>query len=297
VARRSIYSARQSSPSTYDTSFADFLDSIPQLVGQYQQNKLALEQQDFNNEMRVANLIPPSSRAEVFSTSKNPQIRSVGKALKEEEDSYQSVLNSFDPDLSGDEKINKYKELLISPFVANNPSRIKQVEEKIEALNKNKTSASVESWVKKNPGSFGELMKGLAKSNPSKAMEEIIKKEQGSKKMYRDALGFMRYLEDNQRVNPNIAKAVSPRAQVDALTKQLDVASRNVMFFQGDRNSTEYSDLVNIQNQISKRIDKLLNPTTATPFTTSFKNRIGNIDLNSSEADSTQVVNKIPVEY
>ena len=46
VARRSIYSARQSSPSTYDTSFADFLDSIPQLVGQYQQNKLALEKQE-----------------------------------------------------------------------------------------------------------------------------------------------------------------------------------------------------------------------------------------------------------
>ena len=93
MARRSIYSARQSSPSTYDTSFADFLDSIPQLVGQYQQNQLALEKQrlvnkryndsierqkkqtEFKNELDLINLIPDYLRSSVMQTSYKSKVR------------------------------------------------------------------------------------------------------------------------------------------------------------------------------------------------------------------------------
>ncbi len=46
MARRSIYSRRQSMPAgTYDTPLADFLDAIPGYVNQYQQNQLQLNKQ------------------------------------------------------------------------------------------------------------------------------------------------------------------------------------------------------------------------------------------------------------
>ena len=46
MARRSIYSRRQSMPAgTYDTPLADFLDALPQYVNQYQQNQLQLDKQ------------------------------------------------------------------------------------------------------------------------------------------------------------------------------------------------------------------------------------------------------------
>jgi hypothetical protein len=47
MARRSIYSRRQSMPAgTYDTPLADFLDALPQYINQYQQNQLALQRQE-----------------------------------------------------------------------------------------------------------------------------------------------------------------------------------------------------------------------------------------------------------
>jgi len=46
MARRSIYSRRQSMPAgTYETPLADFLDALPQYINQYQQNQLALQRQ------------------------------------------------------------------------------------------------------------------------------------------------------------------------------------------------------------------------------------------------------------
>ena len=55
MARRSIYSRRQSMPAgTYDTPLADFLDALPQYVNQYQQNQLAQkryqDELDYRNE-------------------------------------------------------------------------------------------------------------------------------------------------------------------------------------------------------------------------------------------------------
>jgi hypothetical protein len=47
MARRSIYSRRQSMPAgTYETPLADFLDALPQYVNQYQQNQLAIQRQE-----------------------------------------------------------------------------------------------------------------------------------------------------------------------------------------------------------------------------------------------------------
>jgi len=47
MARRSIYSRRQSMPAgTYETPLADFLDALPQYINQYQQNQLALKRQE-----------------------------------------------------------------------------------------------------------------------------------------------------------------------------------------------------------------------------------------------------------
>ena len=47
MARRSIYSRRQSMPAgTYETPLADFLDALPQYINQYQQNQLALQRQE-----------------------------------------------------------------------------------------------------------------------------------------------------------------------------------------------------------------------------------------------------------
>ena len=60
MARRSIYSRRQSMPAgTYETPLADFLDALPQYINQYQQNQLAQKRYqdeiDYRNERaRVA---------------------------------------------------------------------------------------------------------------------------------------------------------------------------------------------------------------------------------------------------
>ena len=47
--RRTIYSADQASPSTYDTTFADFLDRIPQLIGGFQENQIKLGRQQLED--------------------------------------------------------------------------------------------------------------------------------------------------------------------------------------------------------------------------------------------------------
>jgi hypothetical protein len=83
VSRRSIYSARQSSPSTYDTSFADFLDSIPQLVGQYQQNQLAFERQKLADK-----------RYEDARTAKKEQYENA--LIQQEFDNHMKIYNSLD---------------------------------------------------------------------------------------------------------------------------------------------------------------------------------------------------------
>jgi hypothetical protein len=47
--RRTIYSADQASPSTYDTTFEDFLNSLPQYVNQFQENQIKLGRQQLED--------------------------------------------------------------------------------------------------------------------------------------------------------------------------------------------------------------------------------------------------------
>lgn len=194
--RRTIYSADQASPSTYDTTLADFLDRIPQLVGQYQQNQLQLdrqkladkryedekkfrdikysdqkEQQEFTNELNLIQTVPQGMRSGVMKTSPDPKISALGDEYSEQESAIQDLLN---PNIEN-ENLKYFKSQKTNPAILNNPTALKQLNSKIESLERKGYEDAVGKWIEENPNDPKAKALSLTyKIDPKKSFESII---------------------------------------------------------------------------------------------------------------------------
>ncbi len=275
VARRSIYSTRQSSPSTYDTSFADFLDSIPQLVGQYQQNQLALEKQrlvnkryndsierqkkqtEFKNELDLINLIPDYLRSSVMQSSDNSKVRDLGNQISIQDNLIEEALNPKE-----EKEIDYYSELKNNPSIANNKTRLKQIDNKIAKIKEKNYIASIEKFIKENPKDPRvPFIESTYKLEPERTLQSLVPRREATKS----------------------ADSFSP-AQLKELYENTLEAAKSIR-------GTDPEGFA----RLKKKADEILTYRLSlvdVPFSDLPKNT----NLNSSEVDSTRVV-KIPVEY
>ena len=176
---RTIYSRRQRlAPGQYDTPFADFLDNLPGYVNQFQQNQLALgqqqfqqnkyandtlrqiridrqnkEHQDYRDELESIKLLPESLRPEAYATSKIPTIKSMGEKTKQASQNFANLLRPIDKDWvdnpSGE--IEYLEGLLEDPTISPYPKRIEQIEDRIGRLKPKLIRKQINTWAQKNP--------------------------------------------------------------------------------------------------------------------------------------------------
>ena len=187
--RRTIYSADQASPSTYDTTFADFLDSIPNKLLQWEQMKLQRadiedrkqfrnikysdqkKQQEFTNELNLIQTVPQSMRSSVMKTSPDPKISALGDEYSEQESAIQDLLN---PEIIND-NLEYFKKQKNNPAILNNPTALKQLNSKIESLERKGYEDAVGKWIEENPDDPKAKALSLTyKIDPKKSFESII---------------------------------------------------------------------------------------------------------------------------
>ena len=187
--RRSIYTADQASPSTYDTTFADFLDRIPDKLLQWEQMKLQRadiedkkqfrdikysdqkEQQEFTNELNLIQTVPQGMRSGVMKTSPDPKISALGDEYSEQESAIQDLLN---PNIEN-ENLKYFKSQKTNPAILNNPTALKQLNSKIESLERKGYEDAVGKWIEENPNDPKAKALSLTyKIDPKKSFESII---------------------------------------------------------------------------------------------------------------------------
>jgi len=202
MAKRSIYSSRQRmAPGQYETPLADFLDQLPGYINQYQQNQLTLNkrkleerrynnsilrqtrldnesktQKEYQSEVDAIKLLPESLRAGAYATSNIPRLKAIGTKIKEDESSFNDLLNREDIDYINNpvKEIKSLRELLLSPEISKYPNRVDQINEKIKILTPIASSKEVENFIKNNPNDLRvPELTSLYKINPVKALESI----------------------------------------------------------------------------------------------------------------------------
>ena len=146
---RSIYSRRQRmAPGQYDNPFADFLDSLPGYINQFQRNQLELgkqqladkryddaqEQQVFRNELTLINSLPESARAKAMLSSENEDIQEAGRTVEKESNAFDAMLQPPDPYADGNDLLSYYNSLEVHPSVRGNKARLDQVREKKRSI-------------------------------------------------------------------------------------------------------------------------------------------------------------------
>jgi hypothetical protein len=182
MARRSIYSRRQSMPAgTYDTPLADFLDALPQYINQYQQNQLrmkqyedTIKQREYNNELNLYRLLPDEVRSEAMSKSDNEEISQIGTKAVNNKKAFLDQLNFTDINKSDVEMLDYYDNLLTSPNVAGNTKRENQIKNKIISQQNKIKKESIKQYYDNNPDSkFKDLDLQRAQYEPDEVIKDL----------------------------------------------------------------------------------------------------------------------------
>ncbi len=186
---RSIYSRRQRlGPARYDNPLADFLERLPDYYSQFQRNELALKQQDlmnkryedsqkqqaYRNELTLINSLPESARAKAMLSSENEDIQEAGRAVEEESNAFDSMLNPSEVSESDSQQLDYYNNLLNNPSVRNNQARINQVKGRIKSVTNNLLQSQVQEWYnsnKDNPNA--KIILQQSQYDPSGAIKNI----------------------------------------------------------------------------------------------------------------------------
>jgi len=165
---RTIYSRRQRlAPGQYDTPFADFLDNLSGYVNQFQQNQLALgqqqfqrlkyndakEQQKYTNELNVFKLLPQDQRLNAMSTSKIPDIKAIGDKGKEQRQAFTDQINEVYTDNVGDSSaiLTGLEGLLSNPDIRSNETRTSQIQDHIDREKPKVIRQQINTWAQENP--------------------------------------------------------------------------------------------------------------------------------------------------
>ena len=105
------------------------------------------ERQAYQDELNTLKLIPEHLRSQVMSKSQYENIRNAGEQINTENKAFQNLLNPVGID-TNIEYFNKIKE---APSIANNPSRIAQIDKQIEKIVNSNNVRAVEEYYKNNP--------------------------------------------------------------------------------------------------------------------------------------------------
>ena len=279
---RSIYSRRQRlGPASYETPLADFLDRLPDYFNQYQQMELARDRQrlaekrydeqqerqaildqqrnedrKYRKEVMLINSLPESARAKAMLSSENKNIQEAGRAVEEESNAFDAMLNPSDMSEPENQQLEYYKNLLNSPSVRNNQARINQVEGKIKSLNNNLLQSQVQTWYdsnKNNPNA--KIILQQSQYDPSGAIKNITTlKDPKERKIIKDVSGYSYYEDTKERVFPDAVKEAPKGATIKGLETALSSIDRELMIF---RSSMTPEQVLKKEKDRTAILDKL----------------------------------------
>ena len=112
-----------------------------------EQLRINEERQKYQDELSTLRLIPEHLRSQVMSKSEYENIRNAGEQINTENKTFQNLLNPVGID-TNIEYFNKIKE---TPSIANNPSRIAQIDKQIERIVNNNNVKAVKEYYKNKP--------------------------------------------------------------------------------------------------------------------------------------------------
>ncbi len=268
---RSIYSRRQRlGPARYDNPLADFLERLPDYYSQFQRNELALKQQDlmnkryedsqkqqaYRNELTLINSLPESARAKAMLSSENEDIQEAGRAVEEESNAFDSMLNPSEVSESDSQQLDYYNNLLNNPSVRNNQARINQVKGRIKSVTNNLLQSQVQEWYnsnKDNPNA--KIILQQSQYDPSGAIKNITTlKDPKERKVVTDASGYKRYLDTGERAFPDVVKEAPKGATIKGLEAALSSIDRELMIF---RSSMTPEQVLEKEGDRTRILDKL----------------------------------------
>ena len=272
---RTIYSRRQRlAPGQYDTPLADFLRNLPDYFNQYQQNQLALErqkiqtkryedaqkQQEFRNDISLANLLDGSSQTKFLKSSKDPRLQNIGNQRESSENTFQEILNSGNMSESDIENINFFKESLNDPNIRGNKERENQIKSQIKTLQDKSLLQSLESSIGDREDNVLKIIMAKGKSGDvSGAYEDFLEFEKKTinrkRKTAKGRDNVLRYVDDGTPVFRNIPMTATPSAQVEYVQTELKEVRRSLRT--KDKNSKEYQDLLDREKDLVNRADVL----------------------------------------
>mgnify|MGYP003114003911 CR=1 FL=1 len=306
---RSIYSRRQRmAPGQYDNPLADFLDNLPGYVNQFQQNQLALgrqqlqeqmyqdsqKQQAYRNELTLINSLPESARSKAMLSSENEDIQEAGRAVEEESNAFDSMLNPSEVSESDSQQLDYYNNLLNNPSVRNNQARINQVKGRIKSVTNNLLQSQVQEWYnsnKDNPNA--KIILQQSQYDPSGAIKNITTlKDPKKREIIADASGYKRYSDTGERVFPSVVKEAPKGATIKGLEAALSSIDRELTFF---RSGMTPEQVLEKEGDRTRILDKLQALT--------LDNQAGGLTMplpGSSTAESTRTrfpgMNQAPAE-
>jgi len=256
---RSIYSRRQRlGPARFDNPLADFLDRLPDYYSQFQRNELALKQQDlmnkryedsqkqqaYRNELTLINSLPESARAKAMLSSENEDIQEAGRAVEEESNAFDSMLNPSEVSESDSQQLDYYNNLLNNPSVRNNQARINQVKGRIKSVTNNLLQSQVQEWYnsnKDNPNA--KIILQQSQYDPSGAIKNITTlKDPKKREIIADASGYKRYTDTGERAFPDVVKQPPLTAVIRGLTSALSSLDRELTFGRVRMSANEVSE-------------------------------------------------------
>ena len=274
MARRSIYSREQRlAPGTYENPLADFLNSLPDYINEFQQNQLKLgrqqledkryedtkTQREYTNELNLYKLIPEHARAKVMKTSENTGISEIGDKLEEEATAFQNVLNPTEG--TDAENLIKYKEALKAPNNINNPTRQKQLKAEIKKLTNASYVKSINDYYNENPDDkLKEINLQRAQYEPEEVIKDINKQAiesiTGTRETIKLADGYMYYKDTLTRVKPEIKMRVPAGQQIEAVQALYDGA-RSDLRFSKDLSPEEKNKKIIEINKYKEELERL----------------------------------------
>ena len=286
---RSIYSRRQRlGPARYDNPLADFLENLPAYFNDYQRNQLALErqqladkryedsqriareqrikeenryqnllkQQAYRNELTLINSLPEPARAKAMLSSENEDIQEAGRAVEEESNAFDSMLNPSGVSESDSQQLDYYNNLLNNPSVRNNQARINQVKGRIKSVTNNLLKSQVEEWYESNKDNpNAKIILQQSQHDPSGAIKNITTlKDPKKREIITDASGYKRYVDTGERVFPDVVKEPPLTGQIKGLTSILSKLDRDLRFF---RSSMSPEEVLEKEREITAITDRI----------------------------------------
>ncbi len=252
------------------------------------------KQQAYRNELTLINSLPESARAKAMLSSENEDIQEAGRAVEEESNAFDSMLNPSEVSESDSQQLDYYNNLLNNPSVRNNQARINQVKGRIRSVTNNLLQSQVQTWYESNKDNpNAKIILQQSQYDPSGAIKNITTlKDPKERKIIKGADGYNYYEDTKERVLPNTVKEAPKGATIKGLEAALSSIDRELVIF---KSSMTPEQVLKKQRDRTRILDKLQALT--------LDNQVGGLNIpppGSSTAESTRTrfpgMNQAPAE-